>query len=114
MSENVRTNLSKVAIHYIERLKVPVTTKTLQSALEENPYYPSLLSLSKTFDQFNIPNEAYRLKPEELDMAKPPFVAYLKGQPTGMDFVLVTKVNGDKVSYLADSSSPTVVSREKF
>lgn len=114
MSETVRTNLSKVAVHYIERLQVPVTTKTLRSALEENPYYPSLLSLSKTFDQFNIPNKAYRLEPDELDQAKPPFVAYLNGQSTGRDFVLVTKMNGNEVSYLADSSSPTVVSREKF
>ncbi|HYC27531.1 MAG TPA: vitamin K epoxide reductase family protein, partial [Chitinophagaceae bacterium] len=84
------------------------------AALEENPYYPSLLSLSKTFDQFNIPNEAYRLKPEELDNANPPFVAYLKNQPTGSDFVLVTKMNDDKVCYLSDSNSPTIVSREKF
>ena len=52
MAETFNSHIKNVAYAYTKLLRVTVTKTTLQSVLEENPYYPSLLSLSDTFKSF--------------------------------------------------------------
>lgn len=114
MAQSFNTNLLNVAKHYIRLLKAPVTKTTLKQCLEENPYYPSLYSLSNVFEKFGITNEAFTVDEENLHRLETPFITYCNGQNTGKDFVLVTKITDKQVSYIAENSKPKQVSKENF
>ncbi len=114
MAQSFNTNLFNVAKHYVQALKLQVTQTTLKESLEQNAYYPSLYSLSKVFDKFNLANEAYTVDEESLNRFEPPFITYCSAQSTGKDFVLVTKITGSTVSYIADGNKPKQVNREDF
>ncbi|MBP6023631.1 vitamin K epoxide reductase family protein [Ferruginibacter sp.] len=114
MAQSFRTNLGNVTKHYIQQLKIAVTQTTLKENLEQNPYYPSLYSISNTFNRFNIENISFTATEENLDELQPPFITYCSGQSTGKDFVLVTAVTATQVSYLAEGNKPKNVSREDF
>jgi uncharacterized membrane protein/glutaredoxin len=114
MAQSYRTNLSTIAAHFVQHLKIPVTNTTLKQTLEQNPYYPSLYSLSNTFDKLNIENAALEVGEENLHSLQPPFAAYLSGQSTGKDFVLVTAINEANISYYAEGYKPKTVTKEQF
>lgn len=114
MAQSFHTNLLNVAMHYMQQLKAPVTHTTLKENIEQNPYYPSLYSLSHVFNKFNIVNEAYTVDEENLNKFDVPFITYCSNQSTGKDFVLVTKITDSNVSYIADGSKARQLSREDF
>ena len=114
MAENFNTNLPNVAACYVKILKVPVTITSLRQSLIENPYYPSLFSLGNTFERFNIQCDAFKTDEENFEKLDPPFIAYLKNQATGKDFVLVTRITGNQVSYIAESKKVKIETRETF
>ena len=114
MAESFRTNLTNVAIAYLQRLKVPVTRSTFKTQLEQHPYYPTLYSLNHTFEKFGIANDGFLAEPEKLNELTPPFTAYMKGLNTGSDFVLVTSFAEDQVEYLADNNKIQRISRTDF
>jgi uncharacterized membrane protein len=114
MAESYQTNLLNVASCYVKRLNVPITITALKQSLEENPYYPSLFSLSNTFERFQIPHEAFKIEKENFEQLSVPFIAYLKNQPTGKDFVLVTAVANNEVNYIAESKKIKTFAKEDF
>ncbi len=114
MAQSFNTNLFNVAKHYVQALKLKVTQTTLKESLEQNAYYPSLYSLSKVFDKFNLANEAYTVDEESLNRLDPPFITYCNRQSTGKDFVLVTNITGTQVSYIAENNKRKQLSREDF
>lgn len=114
MAESYQTNLVNVASCYIKKLNVPVTITSLKQNLIKNPYYPSLYSLSDTFERFNIPHEAFTVEKESFEKLTPPFIAYLKNQPTGKDFVLVTSVTNKEVSYVAANKKDYEMFKAKY
>lgn len=114
MAETYRTNLPRIAATYIQALGVPVTKSTLKKSLEENPFFPSLYSLSNTLDRFHIAHTACRVEKEKLDELTTPFIAYMDKQSTGKDFVTVTTVNSAMVTFIAGSRKPQKISREEF
>jgi uncharacterized membrane protein/thiol-disulfide isomerase/thioredoxin len=114
MAQSFRTNLLNVATHYIQQLKAPVTKTTLKESLEQNPYYPSLYSISHVFEKFGIANEAFMVDEENLHRLETPFITYCSGQNTGKDFVLVTQITGRQVSYIAEKNKRKQLSKEDF
>ena len=114
MAESYNTNLLNVARCYVGKLGIPLTHATLKESLLENPYYPSLFSLSNVFDRFQIEHAAFRSEKENFDNLTFPFVAYLKNQTTGKDFVLVTSVTEKEVQYVAENKKPKKVLKEDF
>jgi hypothetical protein len=64
MAESYHTNLLNVAFCYVKQLDIPLTHTTLQGNLEENPYYPSLFSLSNIFERFQIDHAAFNIGKE--------------------------------------------------
>lgn len=114
VAESYQTNLLNVAYGYIKELKVPVTITSLKQSLEENPFYTSLYSLSNTFERFHIPHEAFKIGKENLEQLTPPFIAYLKNQTTGKDFVLVKEMSNNEVSYIAENKKIKTISKETF
>ena len=114
MAEIYNTNLPNVATAYIRQPKIPITASTIKQQLRENPYFPSLYALSNTFDRFHIPHQAVKIDKEKFDNLTPPFIAYVKGQNTGKDFVLVTSVTESEVQYIAENKKAKKVSKEDF
>jgi uncharacterized membrane protein/thiol-disulfide isomerase/thioredoxin len=114
MAQSFRTNLSNVARHYVQQLKIPVTKTTLKQNLEQNPYYPSLYSLSNVFDKLGIANQAFSVDEEQLPQFDPPFITYCAGQSTGRDFVLVTAINNETVNYIAENGRTKKISKSEF
>ena len=114
MALAINSNITNVAFNYLQKLNIPVTKTTLKESLQTNPYYPSLYSLSNVFERFNIDNEAYKIDKEKIDELQPPFIAYVRNQPTGKDFVLVTSVTENEVKYIAENNKEKTVAKEKF
>ena len=114
MAQPFNTSLKNVAGIYAELLAVKVTATSVKRDLEGNPFYPSLLSLSDTFTRYRIDNDAFRVSPEKLFELQPPFVAFVNIPAVGKDFVLVTKMTNDTVTYSYKSKRGKTVSREEF
>jgi len=114
VAQSFNTSLKYIAGKYVQLTKAKVTTTSAQNGIEENPYYPSLLSLSDTFDKFGIINDAYEVDNEKLDQLLPPFVAYAIVPGVGKDFVLVTNQTNKKVSYLYKGHKPQTISKDAF
>ena len=106
MAQSFNTSLKSVASNYLRLLHVNVTPSSVEKDIEENPHYPSLLSLSETFDRYRISNNAFKVTAENLDQVEPPFVAFVNMPSVGGDFVVVTDIGDKKVTYLYRSSIP--------
>jgi uncharacterized membrane protein len=110
----LNTNLKRIAGLYIKALKVKVTAKDMEEALERNPFYPSLLSLSESFEEFKISNKAYKIESNSLPLVPTPFIAYVKFLDKGSDFVLVKKITDQKVDYYYDTRQSKSDPKEEF
>jgi uncharacterized membrane protein len=114
MAEIYNTNLLNVVSSYIKLLRIPVTVSSLKEQLQENPYFPSLYSISNVFDRFQISHQAVKIEKENFNNLTPPFITYLKNQNTGKDFVLVTSVTENEVHYIAENKKAKKVAKEDF
>lgn len=103
MANILNTQLRNIGFNFAKILGTSITKEMLEETIEENPFYPTLLSLSDTFNKFKIKNKAFHLNEVELleMMPNTPFVAYIhiKDEMT-KDFVLVTSFNSKEVTYL--------------
>ncbi|HUZ58900.1 MAG TPA: cysteine peptidase family C39 domain-containing protein [Hanamia sp.] len=114
MAESYNTNLLNVASCFVKQLEIPITHTTLKESLLENPYYPSLFSLSNIFERFQIDHTTFKIEKENFENLTPPFIAYLKKQKTGKDFVLVTSITGNEVEYIAENKKMKKATKEDF
>ena len=116
MAHTFTTELKSVAANYVELLKTKVTTSSIQKRIVENPYYPSLLALSDTFDRYNIPNAAYRIDEANFHelASETPFVAFINIPSIGTDFVLVTAIANEKISYWHKNNKAETITKEDF
>jgi hypothetical protein len=72
MAEIYNTNLLNVVSSYIKLLRIPVTVSSLKEQLQENPYFPSLYSISNVFDRLQISHPAEKLEKENFNNLTPP------------------------------------------
>jgi uncharacterized membrane protein len=114
MAESYNTHLLNVASSYVKALNLKLTKTSLNESLIENPYFPSLYSLSNIFDRFQIKHSAFKIEKENFNNLTPPFIAYLKNQTTGKDFVLITSVTENEVQYIAENKKPKKAAKEDF
>jgi len=116
MAYSFNTELKSIAANYIELLQGKVTVGTIKKDIEENPYYPSLLALSDTFGRYNITNEAFKVPFKDFDQlaSDTPFVAFTKIPSIGTDFVLITEISEQTVSYFHKNKKVETVSKEDF
>lgn len=114
MAHTFNTKLVNVTVFFLKTLKAPVTTTTLAEKLESHPFFPSLYSVSDTLTKFNIENAAIAPSADELSELQVPFIAYCNTPSSGHDFVTVTEISADKVSYIHSGRKPVTVSREEF
>lgn len=100
MALEYNTNLINVASHFLQKIKAPISEKSLKNLLITNPYYPSLYSLNKVFDKFNIDNKSLKVENEQLEELPLPFLTHFYIEEIGAkDFVNVINVTEDSVTY---------------
>ncbi len=92
MAQSFNTSLPQIIAKYARALNLAITKTSLLNTLQSNPYYPSLLSVSETFDKFKIENAGFKIAKEDFDKLTPPFLAYYFTPNAGKDFVLITKI----------------------
>lgn len=114
MAMSYDTNLTNVITLYLKRLHVNVTKAGLAKQLEQNPYFPSLYCINNVLDKYKIPNEAFTLEAHHLDELEPPFIAYCNTNFAGKDFVLVTAITADSVSYISNNKKEKKITRAAF
>ncbi|UEG51468.1 thioredoxin domain-containing protein [Mucilaginibacter daejeonensis] len=116
MAHTFTTDLKSIAQNYLELINTKVTRSTIGQAIEENPFFPSLYSLSHTFSKFNIPNTAFQIPTTEFDDYEIhlPFVAFVKFIDYGEDFILITDVSDDTITYLDSNKKKATTEKDKF
>lgn len=114
MAQSFNSRIKQVATAYAKLLNIKVTGSSLQRDMEENPYYPSLLSLSDTFSRYHIDNAAYNVPVENFDQLEVPFIAFVNMPSVGSDFVLVTDISDKTISYSYNSSKSKTVEKDQF
>lgn len=78
--------------------------KNIEELLFSHPNYPSLLSLSDVLTHYKIDNYPIRLEENELDKLRElplPFIAHIKKEASQEDFILVTKIGDNSISYIS-------------
>lgn len=114
MYQSYNTRLKEVAFKLIELYNIKVTKTTFFDSIQDNPYFPSLYSLSDTFSTLKIENDAYEVPKEKFTELDPPFIAYVKVPKVGKDFVLVTKITSDAISIFYNSKNNYTISQKEF
>jgi len=114
MVQSFNTGMKNIAGSYARLLAVKVTATSIKKDVEENPFYPSLLSLSETFARYHINNNAFNLESETAVKLQPPFVAYISIPQIGKDFVLVTKIAAGTVTYKHRSNRSKTIPQKDF
>ena len=104
MALSFNTGLKNVAISYSKLLNLKITSDTISSAIEEHPFYPSLLSLSDTFENFNCNGFAYKISKDSILNVQCPFIAYVSIPRIGNDFVLIHEINSVSTIYSYNSN----------
>src|SRR5579864_5856820 len=114
MARTFNTNLKNTANYYTRLLNLRITSSTLQKDIEEHPFYPSLFSLSDTFDLYHVKNNGYRIKRDEFEQLDTPFIALMNFPKVGKDFAVVTKISSEKISYVYKNKKVTTTAKEEF
>ena len=91
-----RTN---IFTEFLSLLKVKHTAEYSNKVFNEHPHKYNLFGLSSLLSDYNLENEAYTITDKEQNISKlpVPFIAHL-----GADFVVVRKIENDKVTYKWD------------
>lgn len=105
------SNTSEAALMLIKTLRIPVTATTVIETIESHPDFPSLYSISDSFDQWKVDNAAFLIDSNDLDELPVPFLAHTKRN--GGSFVMVNKINGH-ISLINEQGKKETVSRHLF
>lgn len=114
MAQTYNAQLNNVLAKFTTLLNIPLTKVWLRDALLSNPDYPSLFSISETLKKLSVETLATKVNEELLDELPVPFITYLKGLPTGKDFVLVTNHSIENVQYVYDGNKIISNTRDEF
>ena len=114
MAHFIDTQLANVACYYAGLTNCKITNATLKKDLEENPFYPSLLSLTKTFNKYSIPSKAFKLDAADFHRLSAPFLALIKIKDKDDDFVLVTAAKENTISFIYEKRIAKTVPKDVF
>lgn len=114
MSYAFDSNIKDVAYSYIRLLNINVTESSLHKEIEEHVFYPSLFSLSDTFDKFHVENAAYNISAQDAAHMREPFIALIDIPDAGRDFVLITDVSEKDIRYIYRGKRPKRMPLQQF
>lgn len=100
-------------ITFLKLLNVKVSSVMVDNTLHKHPDYPSLLAVSDSLQEWNVPNATFKMEPHRIDEIPVPFLAYLPDSLAPL--TVVTNVNVDKITcYTDDYKKPVLHEREDF
>jgi uncharacterized membrane protein len=102
-------NIVNAACTLATQLDIKITSSVLKKSIEQNPYYPSLLSLSSVFNRFNVPNQSFELTFEQFRELEAPFVTFWN-----KEFLVVTSKSENSVTYIDANWKTITMSTEDF
>ncbi|MFC6101243.1 vitamin K epoxide reductase family protein [Olivibacter domesticus] len=107
-------NLIGVLVSLIKRLKIPVSTTTIEKELTNHPKHPSLLTISDCLTKWKIPHEIYKLQKTDVNFEELyyPFLAHLEGDEARI--ILVQSVENDKLSYYDEKNRKCTMPLDHF
>ncbi|WP_347218513.1 vitamin K epoxide reductase family protein, partial [Chryseobacterium sp.] len=106
MAEEFNTQLASVTGKFLKETKVPFTKTGIKTNLMNHPFYPSLLSLSDTLNQYKIHNRALKIEINQLEELPTPFFAFIYNEEiNSKDFVCVSSVSENSVTYFYNGTN---------
>ena len=114
MAQSFNTSLPAILSEYVNQLEIPITKSTLIDTLQTNSYYPSLDSISNTFNKFNINNAAFKIDKEQFEKLNTPFLAYCYVRTGVKDFVLINDIDVNDITYLDENKKTKIITKEEF
>jgi uncharacterized membrane protein/thiol-disulfide isomerase/thioredoxin len=93
-------------------LSINIAPETITAELEKHPDYPSMLAISDVLNAFNVENAAYRVDQENLANVPYPFIAHTT--INGGDFLVVNKIEGDKLTVSNEKWNNHKLTLEEF
>ncbi|MBK0378893.1 cysteine peptidase family C39 domain-containing protein [Mucilaginibacter segetis] len=109
---NSYDNPDAVLIELLKYLNKPVPPQKVVEELDIHPDYPSLLALNDVLNNFGVPASAYRITTAEVTDVPCPFIAHTR--KSGAEFMLVKKLDKQKVVVSDQLNSSRTLSMEKF
>jgi uncharacterized membrane protein len=98
----------------IKHLNLKVTDESINDFFENHPSYPSMASISDAFNFWKIPNAAVAILPEQLKEVNLPSIAYMEENNTDQYYVLIEKIDEDKIEYYDSEKGNIVSTLEEF
>ena len=94
---NISQKSNNVFVSFLELLKVKHTKQFSNQYFNEHPHKYNLFGISKMLSDYGVENAGTRIEDKEKDIfnIECPFIAHI-----GSDFVVVYKIENDKVHYL--------------
>ncbi|MDO7884248.1 vitamin K epoxide reductase family protein [Hymenobacter cheonanensis] len=92
-----------VTFRFLQLLGIKANSSTLNEVLQSHPDWPSLLCISDTLTNWNIPNGAGKVTTEELDSLPVPFLTQLVGEGPA----LITQLDAEQVTIYQGASQKT-------
>jgi hypothetical protein len=114
MMHKHNTSLPAVSYRYLQCLQAKVTRSTFYYDIVRDPYYPSILALNETFDKYGIKGAAFSVDPQDIIAFEGPYIAFVFFPERGYDFILVTMISEDGVSFIYDKKRPINISLQQF
>ena len=103
----------KAVFRLLKLLNVNVSKVTVNETLQNHPDWPALLCLSDGLTQWNVPNGAGKIDPNDIDQLPLPFLAYFGGEEPPLG--IVTDVSTKEVTlYEKNYKSAKTIPRAHF
>ncbi len=102
-------NIVLITIDYLKRLKVNVTSVTVDEELGNHPDYPSLLSIQDSLMKWGLDVVAIKTSEDKFNEIPIPYITVLNGE-----FILVTDLQGDDVFYTNGTKKDEKMTKEEF
>lgn len=108
-------NIPIVIKNYLSAIGLKTLTSKFLMALEENPFYPNIFSLTQTARQIGLTSNAYEVEKEQLVNLNVPYVALvLMPNEFGKGLILVTKSENNQITFTANTSKKKTISQKEF
>jgi uncharacterized membrane protein len=105
-------NADAVVAKLLKHFFTGIRSEDVSAELEKHPDYPSLLSICDVLRSFNLESEAFKTSYEQLKDIPTPFLAHTKFDQS--TFVLVTRINENKVTFSNEKWNNRTLSGEEF
>lgn len=113
MSLSLRLPKNSTILHeFLKHLRIRFTNRYLYKSIQENPNSNNLYGISDILYQYKIENLSIRVAKEDFYSLDVPFIAQLDDKSIG--FVIVTKIEGNSITYLKASGSKSTDPSETF